>query len=146
VGLLRRTEHGLGRQDDGSDSEAQQRPGEVMGVVVERSRTYTQRPPLYDDIFRVSIRRAAQIQNADTSLAVKARRFLRGEHPSKNSTHVQRSPVSVCLSACQGKSRFAVSGRWSWELYVALSKMASEYYDGGCDTVQQGKEHSLSQC
>src|SRR6202044_3946780 len=42
-----------------------------------------------------------------------------------------------------GKSRFAVSGRWSWELYVALSKMASEYYDGGCDTVQQGKQHSL---
>jgi hypothetical protein len=146
VGLLRRTEHGLGRQDDGSDSEAQQRPGEVMGVVVERSRTYTQRPPLYDDIFRVSIRRATQIQDADTSLAVKARRFLRGEHPSKNSTHVQRSPVSVCSSACPGKSRFAVSGRWSWELYVALSKMASEYYDGGCDTVQQGKEHSLSQC
>src|SRR5271155_4146323 len=69
VGLLRRTEHGIDRQDDGADIEAQQRPGEVMGVVVGKSRTYTERPPLYDYIFRVSIRRAAQIQDADTSLA-----------------------------------------------------------------------------
>ena len=145
VGLLRRTEHGIGRHDDGADSEAQQRPGEVMGVVVERSRTYTQRPPLYDYIFRVNICRAAQIQDADTSLEVKAKCFLRGEHPSKNSMHVQRSPASVCSSTYPAKSRLAASGHRSWELYVALSKMASEYCDGSCGTVQQVKEHSPSQ-
>jgi hypothetical protein len=72
-----------------------------MGVVVERSRPYTQRPPFYDYTFRVSIRRAAQIQNADASLVVKAKYFLRGEHLSKGSMHVQRSPAPLCLSICK---------------------------------------------
>jgi hypothetical protein len=125
----------LAEKMTGADREAQRRPGVVMGVVVERSRTHTQRPPLYDYIVRVSIRRAAQTQDADTSLVVKVKRFLRGEHPLRiacmfdvlryrfTRQHARRNQDSQPADASLGD-------------YVALSKMASDNCDGSCGTVQ----------